>query len=408
MSMEGIVLKTDILIAHPGKHHVLNLVAGCIKTGASVQYITPFYRCGLGALIALLPGSIGNRAKGYFHVDIPLQAIVSPLKWQLIKLWALYKNSPQFESAFDHFVANEINQGKLVAKIVVTLQDYMPETVRAAKNQGAIIWSDQISNQSEATSLRIVSHEQQYGLSNSWQHSEKENDEILANSDVITVPSAYCLEGIQERLDPKSKVAVIPYGANADKFSVIKKKNTTEIVILARAQSVRKGGHLFLRALNDCGTEILNLCAPKKIRVIILGNLEPELSLLLHKLTLPDGLTVEHGNVAHFMVPTLYQKASLFVMPSLSEGRSLACLEAMHSGLPLIITPYCGVDGFKSGEMGYEISDTAESLAIALINAFKYRQYWGSWGANGSQLAVLLTWSEYELAVCRLIKDVLA
>lgn len=398
---------SDILIGHPGKHHALHLVAGCIQSGASVSYVTPFYRCGLGALVAQMPGKIGRKAKGYFHPDIPLSSVVSPLKWQLRKLILLFNNSLSYEREFDRFVAHAIETGKYQAKVLVTLQDYMPATVKAAKKRGWKIWSDQILNQSDEMASRIAQHEQSLGLLNTWQHSEKRNDEIIAAADVITVPSSYTLNGIKGRIGANTRVVTIPYGASAKQFAGNRLVDSQQIIILARVHSIRKGGHLLLQALQQCSAEMLAVCAPKKIKVVILGNLQPELCNLLNEIDLPTGLTVVHGNVPHAEVARLYQQASLFVMPSLSESMSLACIEALHAGLPLIITEYCGIDGFAPGEMGYEVEDTVESLACALVNAFNNLHLWQRWGYNSRQLAKQFTWDAYEQRISQLADELL-
>lgn len=401
-------MKVDILIAHPGKHHVLHLVAGCIKSGATVAYAAPFYRCGIGRFVACLPGKIGSRAQGYFHPEIPLSVVVSPMKWQIRMLVSHFDNDTSYVQKFDRFVAQAIENGEFQARILVTLQDYMPESVRAAKRRGYLIWSDQISNQSAEVTSRIRRHWRELGLSSTWQHSERNNDEIIANANIITVPSSYCLDGIKERALSHTQVATIPYGAHAEQFSAERLEDPRQIVILARAPSIRKGGHLLLNALQQCGAELLAACMPKKIKVVILGKLETELLAILDKLALPEGLSVEHGGVPHVMVARLYQQASLFVMPALSESMSMACVEAMHAGLPLIITKYCGIDGFASGEMGYVVADTTESLAAVLVDAFNNQQLWQQWGANSKGIAKQLTWETYESGIAKLTRETLS
>ena len=400
-------MMADLLITHPGKHHVLHLVAGCIMAGASGQYVTPFYCRGLGRLVSLMPGDVGMKAKGYFHAGLPRESVVAPVDWQLRKLWSFYRGTSSYESAFDSWVAKEIGGGKLRAKIIVTLQDYMPKTVRAAKARGFSIWSDQISNQSAETSARITRHEEAHGLSASWRHDETENAEIVGLADFVTVPSAYTLEGVQGHIAPLANISIVPYGADPERFQVDRIEDSEEIVVLARAQSVRKGGHLLCRALSECGPTLLRLCSPRRIKVVILGDLEPTLNLILDQVVLPPGLTVEHGSVPHRMIPQLYQRASLFVMPSLSESMSLACIEALHAGLPLIITRYCGIDDFIHGRMGYEIADTTESLAAAMVSAFEHRQQWRQWGMEAKRLADQLTWSAYEERISQLANDIL-
>lgn len=400
--------KVDILIAHPGKHHALHLVAGCIKSGATVRFVTPFYRCGLGKLVSFLPGKIGSKAKGYFHPDIPVSFVISPFAWQVRQLILIFKQDPSYDPSFDFYMAGEIERGRYEAKVLVALQDYMPATVNAAKKRGWKIWSDQISNQSNEMALRIAKHEQALGLNNIWKHSEKHNDEILAAADVITVPSSYTLDGIKHRVVAGTRVVTITYGASAKRFSGDRIVDDQQTIILARAQSVRKGGHLLLQAIQQSAAELLKVCVPKKIKVVLLGSMELALSNMLKEIKLPVGMVIEHGNVPHADVARLYQQASLFVMPSLSESMSLACVEALHAGLPLIITKYCGIDGFASGEMGYEVQDNTESLAAALVEAFNNQHLWLQWGYNSRQLATQLTWDAYEQRVSQLAQKVLS
>ena len=372
----------------------------------SLVYITPFYRRGLGALVARLPGKIGNKAKGYFNSDIPLSCVCSPIIWQTRKLFAIFRNDATFDHDFDIFVAQTINAGKYQANVLVTLQDYMPKTVAAAKNRGWKIWSDQISNQSAEMRIRIAHHEKSLKITSPWQHDESSNDEILAVSDIITVPSSYTLDGISHRAPRNAEIFTIPFGASAQQFSGERLTDREVITILARAHSVRKGGHLLLKALQQCGTDLLAASGTKKIRVRILGKYEFVLAEFLSKLDLPKGLTIEHGNVAHAEVAGLYRQASLFVMPSLSESMSLACIEALHAGLPLIITEYCGIDGFRHGEMGYETEDTVESIASNLLKAFQNQDSWPQWSAAARKLAHELTWERYTSSIsktCRLI-----
>ncbi len=400
-------LKVDIIVAHPGKHHVLHLVAGCIKSGASVSFITPFYRSGLGKILSKLPVGVGAKSNGYHHSQIPAHAIFSPLTWQLKKIWSLFRKNQRYAAEFDEYVASKIETGEFKAKVLVTLQDYMPKTVYSAKRKNIIIWSDQISNQSDETSARIKRHESSLGLSNSWIHSEKINTEIIHASRLITAPSNYCFEGIAERIGKSTKIELIPYGASPKRFSLPKTEGNNEIVVLARAQSIRKGGHLLHKALEDCGNELLELASPKKVRFIILGEMDKTLKNAMSDVKMPLGLSIEHGNIPHTETPKTYQKSSLFVMPSLSESLSLACLEAMHAGLPLIVTKYCGLDGFSHGKMGYLIDDSATSLAKALVKAFENMANWDEWGEEAQSFAKDYTWEVYEERIANIARELL-
>jgi glycosyltransferase involved in cell wall biosynthesis len=356
----------------------------------------------------MVPGDVGTKASGYYHPDLSRAAVVSPFLWQLRKMWDFQVRGRGFNAKFDSYVAGCILRQSLNAKVLVTLQDYMPKTVEAARARGWRIWSDQISNQSAETAARIAQHERDHGLPSSWSHDESHNQRIVEQADLVTLPSTYCLDGVRNQISRSAKLRIIPYGADSSQFCHERVDDPEEVVVLARAHSVRKGGHLLCHALRECGAVLLNLTSPKKMRVIILGSMDSPIKELYDNLVLPSGISVEHGNVPHLRVQALYRRAAIFVMPSLSESLSLACLEAMHAGLPMIVTRYCGIDGFVHGDMGYEVADTVESLTEALVNAFREMHCWPRWGAEARAFAGELTWSTYENAISEAASEILA
>ncbi|WP_416050614.1 hypothetical protein [Cupriavidus basilensis] len=127
--------KIDILIAHPYKHHVYHLAAGCQRSGWNTKLVVPLYRVGLGRCLASLPGRIGSKARGYYYEELEPNTIVSPLAWQARKLASLSSHSASFESKFDNYVARQIRDGEFKPKVLVTMQDYMPRVSRPPSRQ---------------------------------------------------------------------------------------------------------------------------------------------------------------------------------------------------------------------------------------------------------------------------------
>ncbi len=389
----------DILITHPQKHHIYHLAAGCQRSGLHTRLLVPLYRKGIATLVATLPGVIGRRAQGYHYSELEKEMVISPAVWQARRLLVSSKELIPFQYRFDAYVANLIKKGKLKARVLVTMQDYMPATVLAGKAAGMIIWTEQISNRSDAARERVDEHFQQLGIQPSAYYSEDDNNIILSLADIVTIPSKYTFDGIVDRVSKNANIYQIPYGVNSKKFPPRLERNDNVIRILARANSIAKGGHLLLQALSDCGHKLLNLAGGATIEVIIVGVADETIRGLIKILHFPDGLSVNFQVVPHLDMPKLMASSDLFVMPSLSESMSLICIEAMQIGLPMVITPYCGIDKFRHLEMGVEVVDTVESLVNGLIIAFSRRDDWISWGCAGRSTAERLSWDLYEFKI---------
>ncbi len=99
--------------------------------------------------------------------------------------------------------------------------------------------------------------------------------------------------------------------------------------------------------------------------------------------------------------------ADCFVLPSYSEGLSVATLEAMGAGLPVIVTEQCNLPEVAAHDAGWLIQPDAADLQAALEDclagtpeanrkrgengaALVHRRY--SWPVVAAQMAALYTW----------------
>jgi glycosyltransferase involved in cell wall biosynthesis len=111
---------------------------------------------------------------------------------------------------------------------------------------------------------------------------------------------------------------------------------------------------------------------PDTVRLQIAGS-GPE-EAMLKRLTEQEGVAsrVEFlGHIDHAQLPTLLQRADIFIRPSRSEGMGNAFIEAMAAGVPVIGTAVGGIPDFlKDGETGYVVEvDSPQSIAHAVERA---------------------------------------
>jgi glycosyltransferase involved in cell wall biosynthesis len=80
--------------------------------------------------------------------------------------------------------------------------------------------------------------------------------------------------------------------------------------------------------------------------------------------------------------------ARFFCLPTYSEGLSVAVLEALSIGLPVIATPECNVDGIDSHGAGFIVSNAPAELAAGLCECLNLsNNQWTEMSRNARHLA---------------------
>ena len=103
---------------------------------------------------------------------------------------------------------------------------------------------------------------------------------------------------------------------------------------------------------------------------------------------LPPGVRVHRAEPNSDSLRALYANAELFVLPTLAECFGIATIEAMASGLPVIVSDIGGArDIVDPGETGWLIEPTAHSLAPAIRAALAQREALPSIGRRGRAVA---------------------
>jgi len=147
-------------------------------------------------------------------------------------------------------------------------------------------------------------------------------------------------------IEPAAPIEVIPNGVDTRRFSS-SPEGTREVgrILLVGRLIPLKGHAVFLRAMARVRKR---WSGPLSVEVVGAG---PELERLRHEarsLGLLDIVEIA-GFVPFEELPSRYERAALFVMPSLSEALPLAVLEAMAAGLPVVASRVGGIPEALAG-----------------------------------------------------------
>jgi glycosyltransferase involved in cell wall biosynthesis len=216
-------------------------------------------------------------------------------------------------------------------------------------------------------------------------------DSEIELADKILLGSTFAKNSFIAEYIAVDKVNVIPYGVDVSLFSsapINRVKTDLFHVIYVGQIGQRKGISYLLRAYEKfmgSGTQLT-----------IVGNIVNDEKPLL---PFRDNFThILH--VPRAQLPKYYQKADVFVFPTLLEGMGLVVLEAMASGLPVITTSNGPGDIVRDGIDGFIVPIRNPD---AIVDKLEYlrthpdERY--QMGLNARARAMEFTWELYQKKV---------
>lgn len=101
------------------------------------------------------------------------------------------------------------------------------------------------------------------------------------------------------------------------------------------------------------------------------------------------------GRVEHEALPGQYRKADVFVLPSKNEGMSNSALEALASGLPLVVSATGGMEEIVTdGQNGFYVDPTdTQAFAEILSRFFEKRELASLLGGESRRRALERSWT---------------
>ena len=213
-------------------------------------------------------------------------------------------------------------------------------------------------------------------------------DAECALADRILVGSSFARDSFVSQGVASEKLMVIPYGANVERFrpaeDVADESGTFRLLFVGQL-SQRKGISYLLRAYEKFRGPHTGLTLVGSMY----GDdqpLKPYRGLFEHVPHIPQTELMQQ-----------YQRADVFVFPSLIEGLGLVVLEAMASGLPVITTPNGPGDIVRDGVDGFVVpirdpDAIVEKLEYLRANPDRRREM----GVNARQRAQEFSWAAYQ------------
>jgi glycosyltransferase involved in cell wall biosynthesis len=169
-------------------------------------------------------------------------------------------------------------------------------------------------------------------------------------SAVLAISQDHCR--LAQEFMPLQSVEVLHNGVDTESFRPpARVPPAPPVVILCAGRLIkRKGQHHLLRAVSALPAQVRAGC---RLRLVGTGDSEEDLRVLASRLGISDRVEFA-GYVPRERMPEEYRRAHLFVLPSQTEGMSMALLEAMATGLPVVVTDTGGsAELVRDGVTGY-------------------------------------------------------
>jgi phosphatidylinositol alpha-1,6-mannosyltransferase len=198
---------------------------------------------------------------------------------------------------------------------------------------------------------------------------------------------------LARRTLPGLAIPIIYNGVETDVFAPRREASAALRLLCVGRLIERKGQQHLLRAFAQ-------LCARfpgqgLQLSLVGTGDNEQPLRRLAAELGVAGRVDFT-GFVDRDGMPAVYNRADIFVLPSESEGMSIALLEAMASGLPVVVTATGGTDELVTPELNGLVVPWADvgRLAEALARLVAQPELRAAMGERSRERARAFAWDE--------------
>jgi glycosyltransferase involved in cell wall biosynthesis len=205
-------------------------------------------------------------------------------------------------------------------------------------------------------------------------------------ADHIVVPSWHAKRTFVERGFHKDRVHVLNYGVESDLFYPARTKSDVFRVLYVGQITYRKGIQYLLEAftkLNLPGAELM-----------LVGAIDPGFQPILARY---EGRFTHVPKLPRVDLLDRYSQSSIYVLPSLADAYPLTVLEALASGLPVIISENTGTaDIVRNGEHGFIVPiRNVRAIQDAIVSIYESPDLFATMIRNAAALGRMQTWARY-------------
>lgn len=262
-------------------------------------------------------------------------------------------------------------------------------TAQRAKKWGATIICDSRQDHPLFQSDVLDDEAKRFGLPAPCIPNLSYRDKMLREYDLadhLVVPSTHTKRTFVERGFDERKVHVLCYGVESHLFHPAQKSDGTFRVLYTGQIAYRKGVQYLLEAftrLNLSGAEL-----------VLVGGIDPDFRPVLARY---EGRFTHIPKLPRVDLLGQYSRSSIYVLPSLADSFALTVVEALASGLPVVISENTGAkDIVRDGEHGFIVPiRDVEAIQKALLSCYQSPQLLARLSENAATLGKQQTWERY-------------
>lgn len=287
------------------------LAAGLVRAGNQVHVLAPAHSKSFGSFLETHDGSemMVHRIKSYRVIQHKTLRYVWPFTLRKKTDRLLREIKPDAVHINSHMIMGRylLKSAKRAGIRVIATNHIMPENL--------IKYSLVIPKFLEKAVMDLA-----------W----KDAGRVLSQADVVTTPTRRAAQ-LLEQASGLTGVLAISCGIDAERFAnTTPTSNTQPRILYLGRLDYEKHIHNLLRAVAQL---------PKKLNVqleIVGDGGEREYLEDLAKELGISAQVVFSGHISDRDLPTAYERATVFAMPSIAELQSIATMEAMASGRPVV------------------------------------------------------------------------